>query len=123
MYNSYVFGGYLIYSFFPDPRYRVFVDGRAIVGGEDYFVESLKVSELTPEWKKILDKYKVAWMIVETNSVLTVFLFERPEWKLVYSDDVASIFVKKTPENSRLIEQYRTVKPAYSSAFSRVENF
>ena len=123
MYNSYVFGGYLIYSFFPDPRYRVFVDGRAIVGDESYFVEALKVSELTPEWQKILDRYKVDWMIVETNSVLTVFLFERPEWKLVYSDDVASIFVKETPENSRLIEESRTLKPAYSKAFSGQADF
>lgn len=55
MYNSYVFGGYLIYRFFPDPRYRVFVDGRAIVGGEDYFTESLKVSQLTPQWQQTLD--------------------------------------------------------------------
>jgi hypothetical protein len=123
MYNSYVFGGYLIYSFFPDPRYRVFVDGRAIVGGEDYLVESLKVSELTPEWKKILDRYKVDWMIVETNSILTVFLFERPEWKLVYSDDVASIFVKDTPANSRLIEEHRPLEPAYRKAFSGEPGF
>jgi hypothetical protein len=113
MYNSYVFGGYLIYRFFPDPHYRVFVDGRGIVGGEDYFAEYLKVNELTPEWQKTLDKYKVSWIIQETNSPLTVLLSSRHEWKLVYSDNIASVFVKHTPENREVIEKYPGVKPAY----------
>jgi hypothetical protein len=113
MYNSYVFGGYLIYRFFPDPRYRVFVDGRGIVGGEDYFSEYLKVSQLTPEWQETLDKYKVNWIIEETNSPLTVFLSTYHEWKLVYSDNIASIFVKDTQENREVIEKYPGVKPAY----------
>ena len=114
MYNSYVFGGYLIYRFFPDSRYRVFVDGRAIVGGEDYFTESLKVSQLTPEWQETLDKYKVNWMIVETNSSLTVFLFANHQWKLVYSDNIASIFMRDAQENREIIEKYSDVKPAYA---------
>jgi hypothetical protein len=116
MYNSYVFGGYLIYRFFPDPRYRVFVDGRAIVGGEDYFVESLKVSLLTPEWQDILEKYKVNWMIVETNSPLTLFLSTHDDWKLVYSDNIATIFVKDVKENREVIEKYPGVRPAYGKS-------
>jgi hypothetical protein len=113
MYNDYVFGGYLIYSFFPDPRYRVFVDGRAIVGGDDYFTEYLKVSQLTPQWESVLEKYQVNWIIEETNSILTLFLAERHDWKLVYSDTVASIFVKNVPENRYLIEKYSGVKPVF----------
>jgi hypothetical protein len=114
MYNSYNFGGYLIYRFFPDPRYRVFVDGRSIVGGEDYFTESLKVSQLTPQWQETLDKYKVNWMIVETNSPLTVFLFANHQWKLVYSDNIASIFMSDAKENREIIEKYSDVKPVYA---------
>jgi hypothetical protein len=52
-------------------------------------------------------------MIVETNSPLTVFLFAYHEWKLVYSDNIASIFVKDTQENRQVIEKYPGVKPAY----------
>jgi hypothetical protein len=114
MYNSYVFGGYLIYRFFPDPRYRVFVDGRGIVGGEDYLTEYAKVSQLTPEWKKTLEKYQVNWIIEETNSPLSVSLSAQHEWKLVYSDNIASIFVKNVPENREVIEKYLDVKPAYN---------
>jgi len=44
---------------------------------------------------------------------LTVFLAERDDWKLVYSDTVASIFVKNVPENRYLIEKYSGVKPVF----------
>jgi len=113
MYNSYAFGGYLIYRFFPDPRYRVFVDGRGIVGGEDYFTEYLKVEQLTPEWQETLAKYKINWIIQETNSRLTVLLSSHHNWKLIYSDNIASIFVKDMWENREVIEKYPGVKPAY----------
>ena len=41
------------------------------------------------------------------------FLAERDDWKLVYSDTVASIFVKNVPENRYLIEKYSGVKPVF----------
>ena len=68
---------------------------------------------MTPEWQETLDKYKVNWMIEETHSPLTVFLSTSHEWKLVYSDNIASIFVRDTQENRELIEKYPGVKPAY----------
>lgn len=111
MYNSYVFGGYLIYSFFPDPRYRVFVDGRAFVGGDDYLTESLKVSFLTPEWRETLEKNKVNWIIEGSRSAFSVFLSAHHDWKLVYSDEVASIFVKNVPQNRPIMDRYPDVKP------------
>lgn len=111
MYNSYVFGGYLIYSFFPDPRYRVFVDGRAFVGGDDYLTESLKVSFLTPEWRETLEKHRVNWVIEGSRSPFSVFLSAHRDWKLVYSDEVASIFVKNVPENRPIMDRYSDVKP------------
>jgi hypothetical protein len=35
---------------------------------------------------------------------------QNKNWHLIYSDKVASIFLKETPENHRLIQKYRTVK-------------
>lgn len=52
-------------------------------------------------------------MIVETNSPLTVFLSAYHEWKLVYSDNIASMFMRDTQDNRAVIEKYPGVKPAY----------
>ena len=110
MYNSYSFGGYLIYRFFPDPRYRVFVDGRAIVGGEDYFKEYLKVARITPEWKETLEKYQVNWIIERADSSLSMLLLRDQEWKLIYADEVAHIFVQNAPQNQLIIRKHPNVK-------------
>jgi hypothetical protein len=37
-------------------------------------------------------------------------LMERGEWKLIYADKVANIFVKDIPENRYLIEKYPDVQ-------------
>jgi hypothetical protein len=38
-------------------------------------------------------------------------LLQINDWKLVYYDDVANIFVKVVPEYYELINKYRTTKP------------
>ena len=35
---------------------------------------------------------------------------ERDDWKLIYADKVANIFVKDTSENQHLIKKYSNVK-------------
>lgn len=118
MFNSYYFGGYLIYSLFPDPRYRVFVDGRGFVGGDEFGVGSdeylktyLTVDKITPEWRDTLEKYQVNWIIYQAGSKLSVLLLADPSWKLIYADETADIFVKNAPQNEAIIEQYPDVKP------------
>lgn len=111
MYNSYYFGGYLIYRFFPDPRYRVFVDGRGIVGGDEYTKTFLKVDNITPEWRETLEKYQVNWIIHQAGSKLSVLLLGDPNWKLIYADEVANIFVKNVPHNQTILDKYPDVKP------------
>jgi len=118
MYNSYYFGGYLIYSLFPDPRYRVFVDGRGFVGGDEFGAGSdeflktfLKVDKITPEWRNILDQYQVNWIIHQAGSKLSVLLLSDPDWKLIYADEVSNIFIKNLPQNQSILGEYPNVKP------------
>lgn len=111
MLNFYSYGGYLIYTFYPDPRYRVFVDGRAIVGGEDYFTEFLKINLATHEWKATLAAHQVNWIVYPAVSWLSTLVLEGSEWKLIYADPNANIFIKNIPENQSLIDKFSSVQP------------
>ncbi len=107
VFNAYYFGGYLIYKGFP--KDGVFVDGRA-----DMYNEFLKnyfdVVDLKPEWKKILVRFDIEWMLLAANSPLSVLLLETDQWSLVYADKVANIFVRRGSVNAGLTERYHDVK-------------
>jgi len=109
MYNNDEFGDYIIYAAWPE--YRVFFDGRSDMYGKERLKEYFRVMGFEPGWETVLQKYDIDWIIYNNKSALSRFLLERDDWKLIYSDKVANIFVKKIPENQYLIEKYPDVKP------------
>jgi len=109
MYNEYEFGDYIIYSAYP--RYKVFIDGRADMYGTAWMKDYYKVSQLKQGWDKVLEKNRINFIIFNTDSILSRFLLEKQEWRLIYSDKVANIFVKNIPANQGLIEKYGKVVP------------
>jgi hypothetical protein len=114
MYNAYYFGGYLIYRLYPDPNYRVFIDGRAEMYGDEMLKDFMHIDYLVPDWESILEDYKVTWIIHQAGSQLSAILLEDSSWKLIYADSVANIFVKDIPTYSPLIDEYPNVKPVQS---------
>jgi hypothetical protein len=108
MFDNDEFGDYIIYAAWPE--YKVFVDGRSDMYGVDIMKEYLKVASIKPGWDEVLKKYDVKWIIFDANSALSLFLMERDDWKLIYADNVANIFVKDIPENRYLIEKYPDVE-------------
>ena len=50
MFNNFYFGGYLIYSAYPN--YKVFIDGRTLMYGNERFKEYCAVDDVKPGWKK-----------------------------------------------------------------------
>jgi len=109
MFNDDEFGDHIIYAAWP--RYRVFFDGRSDMYGTERLKEYFRVIAAKPGWEEVFKKYDITWVMYKTNSTLTSFLLERKDWHLIYSDKVASIFVKNIPENRYLIEKYPAVKP------------
>jgi len=107
MFNNDEFGDYLIYACWP--RYKVFFDGRSDMYGTDRLQEYLKVRSFKAGWEATLDKYKINWIFFDTDSALVRFLQERSDWKMIYQDKVASIFVRNVPQNMLLIDKYRSV--------------
>jgi hypothetical protein len=109
MFNNDEFGDYIIYAAWPE--YKVFFDGRSDMYGVKRMKEYIKVVRIEQGWDEVFKKYNINWMIYNANSSLSRFLLERDDWKLIYADKVANIFVKRTPENQTLIEKYSNIQP------------
>jgi hypothetical protein len=90
-FNAYVWGGYLIWRGVP-----VFVDGRADVYG-DFLSYYLKTFRLAEDWRDPLDELDVNYALVERKNSLCIVLGISDEWREVYADDVARVFVREAP--------------------------
>lgn len=113
MFDNDEFGDYLIYAAWP--KYRVFLDGRSDMYGEERMKEYFQVARVKGNWEEVLNKYRINWIIFNSDSTLSRLLLGRSDWKLIYADDVADIFIRNTPENRGIIEKYKDVKPAVDS--------
>ena len=89
-YNSYNWGGYLIWRGVP-----VFVDGRADVYGDPFLLRYRETFDVRPTWQEPLDEYDVDYVLMERGAPLTTVLTVSPDWIEVYEDDLAQIFVRE----------------------------
>jgi hypothetical protein len=96
MYNQYGWGGYLAYRFYPEPNRRVFIFGEAALMGDSLLNEYQDVQTLRSDWKQVLDKYGVDYIVYNRGEALANVLATQPEWTLVYQDSVAVIYVRKS---------------------------
>ncbi|MBI3921231.1 MAG: tetratricopeptide repeat protein [Armatimonadetes bacterium] len=104
LYNSYHFGGYLIWKLFP--RYRVFVDGRADVYGEGFLKRYVQIE--TGETGALdSPKHKgINLAVVALNSGIHRQLARHRDWARVYQDGVAAVYVRKCPETRALLRRW-----------------
>jgi hypothetical protein len=94
MFNTYGFGGYLVYS--RGDEHKVFIDGRSELyedGG--VFADYLHVSDIQPGLLSILRNYGIQTCLLGKDEPLAVFLATLPQWKREYADDVSVIFVRR----------------------------
>jgi hypothetical protein len=92
VFNSYEFGGYLIFSGIP-----VFIDGRAQLYG-DAFLETydrtISVADIDGALKT-LDDYRIGWAILAPDAALAKVMARSPVWNEVYSDRYAVVLVRR----------------------------
>ena len=96
MYNQYGWGGYLVYRFYPQANRRVFIFGEAALMGDDLLNEYQDVQTLRPDWKSVLDRNGVDYIVYNRGEALANVLATQPDWTLVYQDSGAVIYVRKT---------------------------
>jgi hypothetical protein len=92
VFNDYDFGGYLIAN-----GVAPFIDGRTELYGEKFFVDHNAASGLMePEnLFRLLDEYKIEATLMRTQSAATKLLDHIDGWQKIYSDDIATIHLRK----------------------------
>jgi hypothetical protein len=92
IFNEYVWGGYLIWRLYPD--YRVYIDGRADVYGDELMKEFLTVNDGKPAWREPLDNHGIRTVLVKSDVALASLLRQDSGWRKVFEDKQAVIFVR-----------------------------
>ncbi|MGA9758910.1 MAG: hypothetical protein WBQ51_11135, partial [Candidatus Sulfotelmatobacter sp.] len=88
-------GGYLIYRLYP--RVRMVIDDRHDFYGEVFLKSYLKMVHVEPGWQDFLQQSRAHCVVVPKDSALANILDETASWKTIYSDDVATVFVRTAP--------------------------
>lgn len=92
VFNDYDFGGYLIAS-----GVAPFIDGRTELYGEKFFVDHNAASGLMQPDNlfRLLAQYDIEATLLRTQSAATKLLDRVDGWQKVYSDDIATIHLRK----------------------------
>ncbi len=91
----YDWGGYAIWKLYPE--YRVFVDGRADLYGDDLLRQFKTAVHLRSGWRDVLDSWKVEAVLVPPSSALSQALLLDPKWHVAFVDSKAIILVRTNP--------------------------
>lgn len=92
VFNDYDFGGYLIAS-----GVAPFIDGRTELYGEKFFVDYDRASGLSEPDNlfRLLEEYHLQATLLRTQSAASKLLDHVDGWQKVYSDEIATIHVRK----------------------------
>ncbi|MBN1869480.1 MAG: tetratricopeptide repeat protein [Candidatus Omnitrophica bacterium] len=110
-FNDFNSGAYLLGRTHPD--IKVFIDGRTEVYGGTFFQMYKKIWEDgdVELFEKIVKRYKITGALLNSSrqmipEKILSYLFQHEDWRLVYFDYDAVIFLKNNPMNKPLIDQF-----------------
>ncbi len=112
VFNNFDVGSYLIWKLYPDQQ--VFVDGRPEAYTVNFFEDIYKPMQEDPQvWQHYADDvYHINYIFFDFHDITPwarMFLTSistDPNWPLVYHDGSVVIFVRRTPQNMPLIQQF-----------------
>ncbi|MBI5239679.1 MAG: hypothetical protein HY926_04345 [Elusimicrobia bacterium] len=111
MFNTYGLGGYLIWRAWP--RRQVFVDDRDAAYGAEFIAEAARWSR--PEvWERLDARWGFDYALVGNSPGYAAGVLDAsPRWALVFWDDAALVYLKRTPAHFALIRRdaYRRLQP------------
>lgn len=88
----YDWGGYALWKLYPE--YRVFVDGRADLYGDDMLRQFTTVVQFQTGWRDILDHWQVEAVLIPPSCALAQALLLDPDWHTEFSDSKAVILFR-----------------------------
>jgi hypothetical protein len=99
LFNHFNWGGYLIGTLYP--RYRVSMDGRTQVYGEETLAAYVATATLAPGWRGFFDRVDPDVVLWPRHGALARVLELLPEWEQAYADDTAVVFVRSRVATAR----------------------
>ena len=95
MFNPYNWGGYLIWTLWPD--YRVFVDGRTDLYGDALLTDYVRVQYARPGYEEVLAEHGIGFILTYKDDVLSTHLACTEGWERAYEggDGVAEIWIRR----------------------------
>jgi hypothetical protein len=94
MYNTYGYGGYLIWQMAGE--YKVFIDGRGdIYERTGALSDYLAIGRLAIAAPFLIKAYNLQSFLVDHDDTVVTLLAASPEWQKVYGDEVSVLYVRK----------------------------
>ncbi len=116
VFNGYEVGGFLIWRL--GPKYRDYIDGRAIPFGPDLFSHLQQILQSppdSPEWRNEADAHGINTVVLSlarynglkyVGAVLPQYCTSE-NWRPVYIDEVSAVFLRRLPQTQSLIERFQ----------------
>jgi Tfp pilus assembly protein PilF len=106
------YGGYFIWTWYP--KHQVNIDGRLDVYGPARFWTYGEVFWSGPILDSIIERYRINCFVLPeppsntavTQNYLGRTLALRPDWSLVYFDDLSLVYLRNTPANQGLTDRF-----------------
>ena len=92
LYNHFNWGGYLVWNL---PRLPVSIDGRSNLHYPDRLSRALDVWNGKPGWNSDNELSNSRVLIARKDAALTQLLRLDQQWRLVYQDSIAAVFVRE----------------------------
>jgi len=123
MFNSYEYGGYLIWSLWPFQQ--TFIDGRALNEStyRDYqtilYSGAAAAEEGRPQREQLLGQYGVEIVVMNGFEYVTGVIYpvvlaladpQNQDWQLIFESEQAVVFARDSEQNRGLIAQHRLEK-------------
>jgi len=125
LFNNLEWGGYISWKL---PQCRVIADTRRL--SAHVSLEASAALQGDKGWEDTLNAYAINIIVTSAFSSvgdrydLLWNLLNSPNWKLVFADKTALVFVRNSPENSELIGKYGLgIDKAYDQALAQARSF
>jgi hypothetical protein len=82
-FTTFAWGGYLDEAL---PEYHVFIDSRSDAYSQRMLADYADIVGLAPDWRTLLDQYRVRWALLPTTDPLTQLLEIAPDWRCGRAD-------------------------------------
>lgn len=113
VFNIYTHGGYLSWRL--GPERRDYIDGRGIPFGVERIGREIQLRQSPPDsalWQEEVSRYNINTVILPVARYQGTQFVRLPDfcsskiWALVYLDEVAAVFVRRSPETEALIQRF-----------------